>query len=112
MKKFNCEKLAPIFDNKFKSMGGKWTEWSVYLKSLKIKQIWVNANTYGVDPEELVELINDKRYKNFVWVVGGTKSKSRGPGNSYSYSPHVSMKTEIILVPTKVAEKILVLGLP
>lgn len=103
------DKLPEIFRTKRKSFGEKkWTVWASYLRKLKIKQIWIADSDGMAGSKEstmaILDVVNSAK-KKYVYVVGSRRRmKTRKP------YPRRITATEILLVPPKLAQKILVLG--
>ena len=98
------DKLPEIFAAKRRSLGEKrWTAWTNYLRRLKIKQVWISGLEYEYGLEDLLDVVNSSK-KKYVYVAGMTRiMKKRNPTRTVNAS-------EILLVPPKLAQKILVLG--
>jgi hypothetical protein len=98
------DKLKFLFLNKKRTFGVKSrTIWANYLRRHKIKRFLINENQ---EADELIDLINSTK-KRYVWVGGERLGVRKRPSNGH---PYTMFAVEILLVPPKLAQKILVLG--
>lgn len=105
------EKLSVLFRRKRAEFGQKGrTAWANYLRSFKIKQHFVtgsrNGTYYDRTEKDIITVINSTK-RRYVWIVGERVVIRKRPKNGHRY---VLNATEILLIPPKLAQKILVLG--
>lgn len=105
------EKLPSLFITRRQSFGEKkWTTWANYLRKLKIKQVWIEEGLYADGQiQNFADIVNSAK-KKYIYVIGSRRCiNKRWRGNAFQHRRKVNV-IEVLLIPPKLAQKILVLG--